>query len=332
MRRRAFLTSGALATAGTVLAPQVLRAAPRVIRFSHVAAEETPKGHGARLFRQRIEERTDGRIRVEIFPNGELFGEDDEMEALALGHVQVIVPSLSRFTRYARQFQVFDLPFLFDSLQALDRFEQSEEGVGLRVSMERLGFVGLGYWRDGWKQLTANRALRQPSDAAGLIFGIRPSPVLARQFEVIDASSMPLDLAEMASALRSGAIEGTEQSWPELYSSDPQALQPFITQTDHGIAGAMVTVSTEFWSDLPPDLREMFSAVTDEVRVMLSTMADGIHQMQLDQILRAGRTRLVALTQAERQDWRDALRPIWASFEEEIGPELLQAARRANIA
>jgi C4-dicarboxylate-binding protein DctP len=290
LRRRAFLEASAVAAAATVAAPGVLRAQSRVVRFSHIASEDTPKGQGALLFKRRIEERSAGRVTIELFPDSRLYGEADEMEALALGDVQVIAPSLSRFGRYAKRMQVFDLPFLFDSLASLDRFEQSEAGQALRGSMERLGFVGLAYWRNGLKQLSANRVLRMPQDAKGLKFRIQDSGALARQFEAIGAVPVVLGSAETREALAAGTVDGTEDTWSNLHASGIYEVQKAITETGHGIVDYLVVVSTEFWQALPEELRTLFATTMDEVRVEVARLADEMNRTRREAILRSGRT------------------------------------------
>ncbi len=316
----------------TVAAPAVLRAQGQVVRFSHAAPEDTPKGQGALLFKRRIEERSQGRVTIELFPDGRLHGEVDEMEALALGDVQIIAPPLSSFSRYAKRMQVFDLPFLFDSLAALDRFEQGETGRALRGSMERLGFVGLAYWRNGFKQLSANRLLRLPQDAKGLKFRIQDSGALARQFEAIGAVPVVLATAETRAALAAGTVDGTEDSWLNLHARGIYEVQKAIIETNHGIIDDLVVVSTEFWQSLPESLRSLFSTTMEEVRVEVARMADEMNRARRAAILQSGRVQLVTPTPDERGAWVEAMRAAWAPLEEQVGKDLMAAALQANQA
>jgi C4-dicarboxylate-binding protein DctP len=332
LRRRAFLRSGAIAAAATVAAPALLRAQDRVVRFSHAAPEDTPKGQGALLFKRRIEERSQGRVTIELFPDSRLHGEASEMEALALGDVQIIAPPLSSFSRYAKRMQVFDLPFLFDSLAALDRFEQGETGRALRGSMERLGFVGLAYWRNGFKQLSANRLLRLPQDAQGLKFRIQDSGALASQFEAIGAVPVVLAAAETRAALAAGTVDGTEDSWLNLHALGIYEVQKAIIETNHGIIDDLVVVSTEFWQALPESLRSLFSTTMEEVRVEVARMADEMNRARREAILQSGRVQLVMPAPDERRAWAEAMRAAWAPLEEEVGKDLVEAALQANQA
>ncbi|WP_191061978.1 TRAP transporter substrate-binding protein DctP [Geminicoccus harenae] len=328
MDRRSFLASGA-AAAGSVAAPRALRAQEQVLRFSHAEAPTTPKGRGAELFRQRIEALTGGRVRVELFPSSELVPPQEEMEALALGQVQIIAPPLSHFGRYAKSFQLFDLPFLFRSTAMFDQFQASEAALALRVSVERLGFVGLAYWREGPKQLSAARALRLPKDADGLRFATAASVPLARQFEILRAVPVPLPYAEFRGALANGQVDGLETSWARLARDELFRLQPFMTETGHGVLGSMPVVSTEFWRALPEDLRAAFRTAMDDARQEVARLADQDNRDARDAILRSGATQAVALQPDERQAWIDATRPVVTEFQAEIGEDLVRAVERA---
>ena len=207
------LTAKALACALSLSIAGVVHAAdPIVIKFSHVVAEHTPKGQGAVLFKQLAEERLGDKVKVEVYPNSSLFGDGKEMEALLLGDVQMIAPSLAKFEHYTKQLQVFDLPFLFDDMAAVDRFQNSPEGQKLLTSMTDKGITGLAYWHNGMKQLAATRALQQPSDAAGLSFRIQPSPVIESQFARLGAKAVGMPFADTPNALRAGTIQGTENT------------------------------------------------------------------------------------------------------------------------
>ena len=210
----------ALFVSAAVLAATVLGGAAMaseiVIKFSHVVAENTPKGQGAELFKKLVEERLAGKVKVEVYPNSSLFGDAKELEALALGDVQMLAPSLSKFDRYTPKLAIFDLPFLFDDIEAVDRFQASDPGQELLKSMEDSGFLGLGYWHNGMKQLSANRPLRMPADAAGLKFRIQASDVLLAQFEALNANPQKMAFAEVYQALQVGTVDGQENTWSNI--------------------------------------------------------------------------------------------------------------------
>jgi C4-dicarboxylate-binding protein DctP len=226
-----------------VLTPAVASADPIVIKYSHVVAEQTPKGQAALKFKELAEKKFPGRVEVQVFPNSQLFGDGKEMEALLLGDVQIIAPSLSKFSKYTPKLQVFDLPFLFDNLQAVDRFQAGPHGQALLDSMNDKGLKGLGYLHNGMKQLSANKPLRLPADAKGLKFRIQSSDVLEAQFKVLGANPQKIAFAEVYQALQSGVVDGTENPWSNTYTKKFYEVQKYIMESDHGVLDYMVVTN-----------------------------------------------------------------------------------------
>ena len=222
----------ALAIGGSCLANA---AQPIVIKFSHVVAENTPKGQGALLFKKLVEQRLGGRVEVDVYPNSSLFGDGKEMEALLLGDVQMLAPSLAKFEQYTRKVQIFDLPFLFDDIQAVDRFQRSPQGRALLTSMQGKGILGLAYWHNGMKQLSANRPLLEPEDARGLKFRVQASDVLNEQFRQLRAISRKMSFAEVYQGLQTGVVNGTENTWSNYESQKVNEVQKYFTESNHGL-------------------------------------------------------------------------------------------------
>ena len=316
-----------LALAGAGLAAA---AEPIVIRFSHVAAEDTPKGQGALLFKQLAEARLPGRVRVEVYPNASLYGDGKEMEALLLGDVQLIAPSLAKFERLTRRLQIFDLPFLFDDLQAVERFQHSDAGLSLLGALEDKGITSLGYWHNGMKQLSANRPLREPEDARGLSFRVQDSAVLVEQFRQLRATPRRMSFAETYAGLRSGAVDGAENPWSNLYWQRLYEVQPYITETNHGVLDYLLIANSRFWNGLPADVRSELTKIAGEVGAQVNRQAEARNQDARRRIVESGRSAVVELTPEQRARWRAALRPVWQRFEGEIGAELIRAAETAN--
>jgi len=301
-----------------------------VIKFSHVVAESTPKGQGALLFKKLAEERLPGEVKVEVYPNSQLFGDAKEMEALALGDVQIIAPSLSKFDKFTKQLQVFDLPFLFDDIAAVDRFQQSDDGKQLLTSMEDLGYVGLGYWHNGMKQLSANKPLKTPADAAGLKFRIQASDVLLAQFEALDANPQKMAFAEVYQALQVGTVDGQENTWSNIYTQKFFEVQPYITETNHGVIDYMVVTNSEFWNGLPEDIRTELEAIMAEVTAEVNKLAEDLNQKDKQKIVDSGNSEIITLTPEQRAEWVGAMQPVWDQFREDIGQDLIDAAKSAN--
>jgi C4-dicarboxylate-binding protein DctP len=303
---------------------------PIVIKFSHVVAEHTPKGQGALLFKQLAEERLAGKVKVEVYPNSQLFGDGKEMEALLLGDVQIIAPSLAKFEQYTKKLQIFDLPFLFDNIQAVDRFQNSPEGKSLLTSMEDKGITGLAYWHNGMKQLSANKALREPKDARGLKFRVQASKVLEEQFKAVRANPRKMSFAEVYQGLQTGVVNGAENPWSNIYSQKMHEVQKFITESDHGVLDYMLITNTKFWDGLPADVRSELEKIVAEVTVEVNKQADALNQGDKQRIIDAKTSEIIQLTPEQRGMWRDAMKPVWKEFEGEIGADLITAAEPAN--
>ncbi|MBS7660644.1 TRAP transporter substrate-binding protein [Pseudomonas lalucatii] len=318
----------ALATVGAQAAPQA--AGPIVIKFAHVVADNTPKGQGALLFKQLVEERLPGKVEVEVHANSSLYGDADELEALRRNEVQLLAPSLAKFGQYTKQLQVFDLPFLFDDLDAVNRFQKRAKGRQLLRSMEAHGIVGLAYWHNGMKQLSASRALLLPSDAAGLSFRIQPSAVLDAQFQRLGARTRAMAFTEVFEALRSGQVQGAENPWSNIYSKQLHRVQPFISETNHGVLDYMLVSNPRFWYALPHSIRVELEAIVDEVSYSVNRQAEADNRADRQRIEASGSSQLISLTAEQREAWRNAMRPVWQQFEAQIGADVLQAAEAVN--
>ena len=250
------LTAKALACALSLAIAGMAQAAdPIVIKFSHVVADHTPKGQGAALFKKLAEERLGDKVKVEVYSNSSLFGDGKEMEALLLGDVQMLAPSLAKFEQYAKSVQIFDLPFLFDDMAAVDRFQSSAQGRALLRSMEDKNITGLAYWHNGLKVMSANKPLRDPADARGLKFRVQASAVLEEQFKAVRANPRKMSFAEVYQGLQTGVVNGTENTWSNYHSQKVHEVQKYMTASDHGLIDYMVITNTTFWKGLPDDVR-----------------------------------------------------------------------------
>ncbi|KZS24122.1 C4-dicarboxylate-binding periplasmic protein [Wohlfahrtiimonas chitiniclastica] len=303
---------------------------PIVIKFSHVVADSTPKGQGAQLFKKLAEERLPGKVKVEVYPNSSLYGDGQEMDALLLGDVHILAPSLAKFEHYQKKIQLFDLPFLFDDMAALDRFQNSEAGQSLLTSMTDKGITGLAYWHNGLKQLSANKPLRTPKDARGLKFRVQASAVLEEQFKALRANPRKMAFAEMYQGLQTGVVNGAENPYSNIYSQKIHEVQKNITESNHGTLDYMVITNTKFWDGLPEDVRAELKNILNEVTVEVNAQANALNDGAKQSILDAGTTEIITLTPEERAQWRDAVRPVWKKFEGQVGADLIQAAEQSN--
>lgn len=321
---------GSLLLAATALAPVSSIAGPVEIKFSHVVAENTPKGLMAEKFKELVEERLPGKVKVSVYPNSQLFNDNKVLEAMLLGDVQMAAPSLSKFQSFTKKLQVFDLPFLFRDIDAVDRFQQSETGQELLGSLKKRGLVGLGYLHNGMKQLSSNEAIVTPEQISGKKFRIMTSDVLQAQFEQVDAIPLKKPFSEVFTLLQTRAIDGQENTWSNTYSKKFYEVQPYITASNHGVLDYMVVTSAEFWMTLPDDLR------TEIKRAMDDAIAYGndISKKKADEdrklIADSGVTQIIDLTDAQRQAWVNAMKPVWKKFERQIGKDVIQAAAKAS--
>ncbi|MBV4467103.1 C4-dicarboxylate-binding protein DctP [Pseudomonas sp. F-14 TE3623] len=309
-----------------------LAADPVVIKFSHVVAEQTPKGQGALLFKKLVEERLPGKVKVEVYPNSSLFGDGKEMEALLSGDVQMIAPSLAKFEQYTPKLQLFDLPFLFNDISAVDRFQRSPDGQGLLKAMESKNITGLAYWHNGMKQLSANKALREPGDARGLKFRVQASAVLEEQFKAVRANPRKMSFAEVYQGLQTGVVNGAENPYSNIYSQKMHEVQKFITESDHGLLDYMLITNTKFWTGLPPDIKTELDKIIVEVTTQVNKDAEKLNQDAKQNIINAKTTEIITLTPEQRGKWREAMKPVWKKFEGDIGADLIKAAEAANQA
>lgn len=304
---------------------------PIVVKFSHVVAENTPKGQGALKFKELAEKKLPGKVQVQVFPSSQLFGDAKELEALLLGDVQLIAPSLSKFDRYTKKIQLFDLPFLFDDVDAVDRFQASPKGQELLTSMKNRGLIGLAYWHNGMKQLSTNRdKLTRPEDVKGLKFRIQASDVLEAQFRALGANPQKMAFSEVYQALQTGVVDGQENTWSNIYSQKFHEVQKTIAETNHGVIDYMVVTNAKWWDGLPADVRKGLSEAMAEATAYANKMAEDLNQADRKKIADAGKARIQPLSKDDVAAWRKAMEPVWKKFEGDIGRDLIDAALKSN--
>jgi C4-dicarboxylate-binding protein DctP len=320
----------AVTAVSTMLAVGTAMSKPITIKFAHVVAENTPKGQAANKFRDLVAERLDGKVVVEVFPSSQLFGDDAVLEAMLLGDVQLAAPSLSKFERYTKSLQVFDLPFLFKDMAAAEKFQQSEAGQKLLSSMESKGLLGLGYIHNGLKQISASKPLRVPADADGLKFRIQTSDVLAAQFEALGAVPLKKPFSEVFTLLQTRAIDGQENTWSNIYSQKFFEVQPYITESNHGLIDYLVVTSAEFWNGLPDDIRAEVKKALDEAIAFGNQVAAEKDLSDRQKVVDSRRSEIITLSPEERAQWVEVMKPVWSKFEEEIGKDLIDAAYASN--
>jgi C4-dicarboxylate-binding protein DctP len=266
-----------------------------------------------------------------VFPSSQLFGDAKELEAVLLGDVQFIAPSLSKFDRYTKKIQVFDLPFLFDDIAAVDRFQAGPDGQALLTAMVARGLRGLGYWHNGMKQLSTNKdKLVRPDDVKGLKFRIQASDVLEAQFRALGSNPQKMAFSEVYQALQTGVVDGQENTWSNIYSQKFHEVQKTIAETNHGVIDYMVVTNAKWWDGLAPDMRKGLSEAMAEATAHSNKLANDINLADRKKIEEAGKAKIQKLSKDDVQAWRKAMEPVWKKFEGDIGKDLIASALKAN--
>ena len=324
-RREALATVGALAASAALpLAAQAQ--APIIIKFSHVVAVDTPKGKGAEKFKELAEKRLPGKVKVEVYPNSTLYKDGEEMEALSLGSVQLLAPSLAKFGPLgARDFEVFDLPYIFDNYDELHKVTGGEAGKALFKKLESKGITGLAYWDNGFKVMSANTPIKLPGDLKGKKMRIQSSQVLSAQMKALGALPQTMAFSEVYQALQTGVVDGTENPPSNLYTQKMHEVQKHVAMTNHGYLGYAVITNKKFWDGLPPDVRAGLEAAMAEATVYANQIAKQENDDAIAKVKASGKSAVYTPTAEERAAWKKALVSVHKDMESRIGKDTIQA-------
>ena len=329
LKRRDVLLASA-ASAATLAAPRVFAQAPIVIKFSHVVAPDTPKGNGAQRFKELVEERSKGAIKVEVYPNSQLYKDKEEMEALQLGSVQMLAPSLAKFGPLGvKEFEVFDLPFLFKDSESFRAVTSGPVGRGLFAKLESKGIKGLEYWDNGFHIMSANRPLHHVADFKGLKMRIQSSKVLDAQMRALGAIPQVMAFSELYQALQSGVVDGTEGVPSNFWTQKIYEVQKHMTLSNHGHLAYAVIVNKKFWEGLPPDARKVLELSIRDATVYANKIAATENAEALEKIKASGKTTIYTLTPEERAEWIKALLPVHHEMESRVGKETIASVYQA---
>ena len=328
-----FFTAAAVALTMTVSATAVQAACDDgeiVIKFSHVTnTDKHPKGIAATLLEQRVNDEMNGKACLEVFPNSTLYNDNQVLEALLQGDVQMAAPSLSKFEQFTKQFRIFDLPFMFKNIDAVDEFQNSDTGQAMKQSMTKRGLLGLAFWHNGMKQMSANVPLNSPSDANGLKFRVQNSDVLKAQMAAMGASPQPMAFSEVYGALQTGVVDGQENTWSNIYGKKFFEVQDGVTETDHGIIDYLLVTSTDFMDSLPADVRDQLTTIVNEVTLARNSESTSVNATNKQAILDAGGV-VRSLDAAQREEWVSTMKPVWEQFVGDVGQDNIDAAQAIN--
>ncbi len=328
MLKRSFLLTVA---AGLVLGANAWGQAPIVIKFSHVVASDTPKGKGAERFKELAEKMTKGRVKVELYPNSTLYKDKEEMEALQLGAVQMLAPSLAKFGPLGvKEFEVFDLPYIFPGKDVLYRITDGPIGRDLFKKLESKGIIGLAYWDNGFKVMSANKPLLLPADFKGQKMRVQSSKVLDAQMRALGANPQVMAFSEVYQALQTGVVDGTENPPSNVYTQKMHEVQKNLTVSNHGYLGYAVIVNKKFWDGLPADVRGQLEAAMKDATKYSNAIAQQENDNALELIRKSGKTDIHVMTDKERVEWRRALLPVQKDMEGRIGKDLISAVNKES--
>ena len=315
--------AGVLAFAGSA---QAQAQAPIVIKFSHVVANDTPKGKASEFFAKRAAELTKGKVKLDVYANSTLYKDKEEMEALQLGAVQMLAPSLAKFGPLgAKEFEVFDLPFIFDDTAELHKVTQGPVGKQLLGKLDAKGIKGLAFWDNGFKSFSANKALRTPADFKGMKMRIQSSKVLEAQMRAVGALPQVMAFSEVYQALQTGVVDGTENPHSNLYTQKMHEVQKFVTVSDHGYLGYAVITNKKFWDGLPADVRGQLEQALKEATDYANKIAREENDAALEHVRKSGKSQVVVLTPQERLGLKKAMLKVHKEMESRIGKEMIDA-------
>src|SRR5450755_797764 len=298
---------------------------PIVIKFSHVVALDTPKGKGAEYFKKLAEERTKGRVKVEVYPNSQLYKDGEEMEALQLGSVQMLAPSVAKFGPLGvREFEVFDLPYIFETYADLHKVTDGAVGALLFQKLESKGIIGLAFWDNGFKDFSANKPLRLPGDAKGLKMRIQSSNVLEAEIRALNGIPQVMAFSEVYQGLQTGVVDGTENPPSNFYTQKMHEVQKYLTMTDHGVIEYAVIVNKKFWDGLPADIRTALESAMKDATKYANDIAKEENDKALAAVKATGKTEIIALTPEAKAAWKKQLIPVHKEQEARIGKEVIE--------
>jgi C4-dicarboxylate-binding protein DctP len=323
MNRRSLLLAALAAFGFSQIA---LAQQPIVIKFSHVVANDTPKGHAAEFFKKRAEELTKGKVKVEVYANSTLYKDKEEMEALQLGAVQMLAPSLAKFGPLGvKEFEVFDLPYIFDNYEDLHKVTQGPAGQALLAKLEPKGIKGLAFWDNGFKSFSANKPLKNPEDYKGQKMRIQSSKVLEAQMRALGAIPQVMAFSEVYQALQTGVVDGTENPISNLYTQKMYEVQKNLSLTDHGYLGYAVITNKKFWDGLPADVRAQLEQAMKEATAYANKIAKEENDKSLEAVKKSGKTAVYTPTPQEKLALKKALVKVHTEMESRIGKDLIQS-------
>jgi C4-dicarboxylate-binding protein DctP len=309
----------------SLVAGSAFAQSPIVIKFSHVVAQDTPKGKGAEFFKKRAEELTKGRVKVEVYHNSTLYKDKEEMEALQLGAVQMLAPSLAKFGPLGvKEFEAFDVPYIFDGYESLHKVTKGPVGASMLARLEGRGVKGLAFWDNGFKVMSSNKPITKVADYRGQKLRIQSSKVLEAQMRALSALPQVMAFSEVYQALQTGVVDGTENPPSNLYTQKMHEVQKYVRETNHGYLGYAVITNKKFWDELPADVRGQLEQAMREATDHANDAAKKDNDDSLDKVKKSGKSEVTTPTDAEKKEMIKALLPVHEDVAGRVGKQILQ--------
>nr|VFK53031.1 MAG: C4-dicarboxylate-binding protein DctP [Candidatus Kentron sp. TUN]VFK53775.1 MAG: C4-dicarboxylate-binding protein DctP [Candidatus Kentron sp. TUN]VFK56517.1 MAG: C4-dicarboxylate-binding protein DctP [Candidatus Kentron sp. TUN] len=303
---------------------------PIVIKFAHLGYDDSPKGKMAHRFEELVERKFPDKVKIEVYPDSQLAYGNQIVDKIITGEIEMGAPPLSKFKKYSAKYGIFDMPFLFDGIGAVDKFKKTKEGKSLLKAMEHRGIIGLGYMHYGMKQFSANRPLFSPSDAKGLKFRIMDSAILVAQFKALNAIPVKKSLKYVHDALERGEIDGQESTWSNMYSRKIHEVQKYITESNHGYVGYMIITNMKFWNSIDPTIRKELRKALNKAIAFGNQEAVMNEVLDRNKIVKAHRAKIMTLEASDKEEWIKYMEPVWHEFDDLIGKDLIDAAHKSN--
>ncbi len=312
-------------------APVARAADPIVIKFSHVVTNETPKGRGSLLFKKLVEEALPGRVVVEVYPNSQLYKDKEELEALQLGAVQMLAPSLSKFGPLGiKEYEALDLPFILVDDKGYHAVTDGPVGKMMFDKLETKGIHGLAYWDNGFQHMAANKPLRSPTDMQGLKMRIQSSKVVDATMRAVGALPQVMPFSELYQGLQTGVVDGCDASPSNFYTQKLPEVQKFMTLTNHNHLGYAVIVNKAFWDGLPADVRVVLEKAMKQSTDFVNQDAVNENKTILAKMKADGKPQIIELTPQERTAWVKAMMPVHKEMASRVGQDTIDAVYKAS--
>ncbi|NUU02270.1 DctP family TRAP transporter solute-binding subunit [Herbaspirillum robiniae] len=318
-------TLGALALFAQLAAgPAHAQQAPIVIKFSHVVAANTSKGKTADYFKKIVEERTQGRVKVEVYANSQLYKDKEELEALQMGSVQMLAPTFGKFGPIGvREFEVFDLPYLFDNMEQAQKVTQGPIGARMLKLLDSKGITGLAMLDSGFLDWTSNKPIVKPADIKGMKIRIQSSKVIDARTRAVGALPQVMAFAEVYQGLQTGVVDGQENPPSIVSTSKFYEVQKYLTVSEHGYHGYVLIANKRFWDSLPPDIRPLMDQAVKDATTYFNSNSKKENDDALEEIRQTGKTKILTMTAQDKDAWRKAQAPVYHDMEKRVGKELM---------